>query len=329
MNHPSIKQTNIFKIKKWDTIWLVTTAKNSYTFDEKFDTCLKYLQDAMWVTFLKWEEFGTGVVWIDPKRRVKDINRRIRDPSISTIRAVSGWHFSNELLPYIDREALEKHPTALIWYSDITCLLVAWYAHWAPAILWPTISTCTRTNTPGYEQTIQRLQEHISSTKKDILLEDVPDYFDYTVWAERYCYDWWIRVIKEGTASWKLFGGNLSTLLLTAWTNYALKNISWHILCIEECIEMSASEIRRMLFQLRMQPWGDEITGVICGKRNRWSEWWKDIPLKQTLLDVFWDLNIPIVTWACFGHIMPMQTLQFWSRVSINTLTKTYIMQRI
>ena len=60
--------------------------------------------------------------------RVEDLNEAFRDENVKAILTVIGGFNSNQLLDYIDYEAIKNNPKIFCGFSDITALSNAIYA---------------------------------------------------------------------------------------------------------------------------------------------------------------------------------------------------------
>ena len=79
--------------------------------------------------------FGKHVMEADPdyfaaskEARVEDLNDAFRDPNVRAILTVIGGFNSNQILDYIDYEAIKNDPKIFCGFSDITALSNAIHA---------------------------------------------------------------------------------------------------------------------------------------------------------------------------------------------------------
>ena len=132
-----------------------------------------------------------------------------------------------------------------------------------------------------------------------------------------------IQIVQDWRAQWTILGGNLGTFSLLFWTEWS-PDLSGKILFLEEWGGDDLGDIRRRLTHLRQQPTADKIAGLVFGKLNRRCFREYDIDWHQTLLDIFWDLHIPIITWAPFGHIYPFQIFPIGGVCEVDTQERKY-----
>lgn len=129
--------------------------------------------------------------------------------------------------------------------------------------------------------------------------------------------------MASGEASGTLLGGNLGTFALLFGTRWQ-PDLTDVILFLEECGENSIGEIRRILVQIRQQPTANGLRGIVFGKINTSCYREYEINLHKTLVEVFGDLDIPIISEAGFGHIYPFQILPVGGTCRIDTHKRSF-----
>ena len=130
------------------------------------------------------------------------------------------------------------------------------------------------------------------------------------------------RILKDGTASGPLWGGNMSLLINRLGTSDAL-NTNGVILFLEDIDEYLYS-FERMLVQMRTSGMFDQINGLIIGEleniRDQEVKFGRDTD--EIILDICGDLDIPIVSNFPCGHGKYQATLPISITTEINTTKK-------
>lgn len=76
---------------------------------------------------------------------------------------------------------------------------------------------------------------------------------------------------------------------------------------LENC-EMSVTDLKRTLWQMKQAGWFDNANGFIIGRTNS-KETIDDFSYEDALHDILDDLNVPVVYDVDFGHVAPQWTL--------------------
>ena len=130
------------------------------------------------------------------------------------------------------------------------------------------------------------------------------------------------RILKDGTASGPLWGGNINLLMNRLGTADAL-NTNGIILFLEDIDEYLYS-FERMLVQMRTSGMFDQINGLIIGELENM----KDQEIKfgrdtdEIILDICGDLDIPILSNFPCGHGKYQATLPISITTELDTSKK-------
>ena len=76
---------------------------------------------------------------------------------------------------------------------------------------------------------------------------------------------------------------------------------------LENC-EMSVTDLKRTLWQMKMAGWFENANGFIFGRTNV-RDTIDDFSYEDALHDILDDLNVPVIYDADFGHVAPQWTL--------------------
>ncbi len=253
------------------------------------------------------------IEWVSPQKRADQIHALYEDPEVDILWALTGGSASNEILEYLDFDRIWKTKKPMIGYSDVTILLNAiFHKTGIVNFLWPNAKTLSKWIKWTQESTALLVQ---AIRQNSFSLKSFSYYFDLSI-KETIKNE--IRILQAGNAECVGIWGNLSSVCLLVDTPF-FPSLKDKILLLEECSEFSIGIIRRNLFRLRHAHWFRELRWVIFGHINKTC--YKDYiyTLHQTLLDVFQDLDIPIITNVWLGHISPMQTLPIGWKYRINT----------
>lgn len=261
--------------------------------------------------------FGKHVMEADPDymcaskdARVEDLNEAFKDKNVKAILTVIGGFNSNQLLDYIDYEAIKENPKIFCGFSDITALSNAIHAK-TGLVTYSGVHYSSFGMLKGFEYSLEYF-------KKMFFQEDEFEVVSSKEWSDE---AWFIDqenrhfeqnegmyVINEGAAEGDIVGGNLCTLNLLQGTEY-MPNIENKILFIEDD-ELSGPiflmEFDRNLQSLMHMPEFKTVKGIVCGRAQKGScmtkEKWFKIFDKPELK------NIPVIAGVDFGHTTPIIT---------------------
>lgn len=262
--------------------------------------------------------FGKHVMEADPdyfaaskEARVEDLNDAFRDPNVRAILTVIGGFNSNQILDYIDYEAIKNDPKIFCGFSDITALSNAIHAK-TGVVTYSGPHYSSFGMLKGFEYTLEYF-------KKMFFEENEFEITSSNEWSDD---AWFIDqenrkfipndgmfIINEGEAEGDIVGGNLCTLNLLQGTEY-MPNIENKVLFLED--DDMAGKIFLMEFDRNLQslvhmPEFKTVRGIVLGRSQVATEmtkekWIKLIKNKPELA------NIPVVAGADFGHSTPIFT---------------------
>ena len=262
--------------------------------------------------------FGKHVMEADPdyfaaskEARVEDLNDAFRDPNVRAILTVIGGFNSNQILDYIDYEAIKNDPKIFCGFSDITALSNAIHAK-TGVVTYSGPHYSSFGMLKGFEYTLEYF-------KKMFFEENEFEITSSNEWSDD---AWFIDqenrkfipndgmfIINEGEAEGDIVGGNLCTLNLLQGTEY-MPNIENKVLFLED--DDMAGKIFLMEFDRNLQslvhmPEFKTVKALVLGRSQVATEmtkekWIKLIKNKPELA------NIPVVAGADFGHSTPIFT---------------------
>ena len=303
------------KLKKGDEVRVIAPSRSMMILK---DDCIKLATERLEALGLK-VTFGKYVMEADPdyictsaEHRVEDLNEAFRDKNVKAILTVIGGFNSNQLLDYIDYEAIKENPKIFCGFSDITALSNAIHAK-TGLVTYSGPHYSSFGMLKGFEYTLEYF-------KKMFFENDEFEVKASKEWSD----DAWfldqenrefmpnegMYVINEGIAEGNIVGGNLCTLNLLQGTQY-MPNIENKILLLEDD-EMAGKlflvEFDRNLQSLIHMPEFKSVKGIVLGRAQKVCEmtkdkWIKLIKNKPELKD------IPVVAGADFGHTTPIFTI--------------------
>jgi len=243
------------------------------------------------------------------RQRAADIMAMFTDPMVKAIVCVRGGYGTARLLPLLDYATIRAHPKIFVGYSDITSLhcaflrragLVSFHGPMLnsdfvkqdfPQFAWESFRrTLTRAAAPG-----SLCQGYKAKT---------------------------VSILRPGSASGPLLGGNISILCTTLGTPWqpSFKN---RILFFED-LDEEPFRFDRMLTHLLNAGLLQQVAGVAIGinKNCKDPNARKAREYRQTMDDVFKErllpLGVPVVAGLPFGHVRFNATLPIGVRATLD-----------
>ena len=229
------------------------------------------------------------------EERAHDLNEMFRNPEIKAVFALRGGFGVTRILPLLDFNLLRDHPKIIVGYSDITALLLAIYARTSLVTFHGPMVAVDFAGDPD-PRTEELFWEMMfgNNVHRSIPVADE---------AAR-------LVLRSGTTTGRLMGGNLSLIAAMAGTGY-LPDFTGTIFIVEEIGE-EPYRVDRMFTQLLQAGVLRGIAGILAGQftdcaskdRTRASRTVEDI--LRSLSDV---LSVPALSGCQFGHSQSLLTL--------------------
>lgn len=237
------------KLKKGDLIGLVSPASTPSPRD-KIQGSVKYLEGLGYrVKLGQHISKAWGYLAGTDQERAADFNAMILDPQVKAIFALRGGYGTPRLLPWIEYRALKQRPKIISGFSDITALQLAIHRKCGlvtfsgpmPAVeFW-------KNPDPFTEENFWRL---LTSTKAVGLLANPLEEG--------------MELLKEGSASGMLMGGNLALLSSTIGTEF-MPDLRGAVLVLEE-VDEYPHRVDRMMAQLRNAGILSGLAGMVLGR---------------------------------------------------------------
>ena len=241
--------------------------------------------------------------------RADDLMRAFTDRKVKAILCVRGGHGVTRILPRLDFAAIRKNPKIFVGYSDLTALHCALRSH-ANLISFhgPMLNA---------DFVMHRFPKFIRESFLRTLMQPAAPGGICTGYKGKT-----ISVLRGGTATGELIGGNLTmlcALLGTPWQPVFRRKILFF-----EDVNEPPYRFDRMLTQLLNAGLLQQVAGIAIGLNadcvDRMA--WRGGEFRQTLADVIRDrllpLRVPIVAGLPFGHIAANATLPVGLRVTLD-----------
>jgi len=243
------------------------------------------------------------------EERVEDLMRMFGNPGVKAILCLRGGYGTARLLPLLDYKLIRANPKIFVGYSDITSLHCA------------------------FSKKTNLLTFHGPMLHSDFCKKDMPDFtlqsFLKTLMrpyaARSICKDYpgkTVTVLRQGKASGRLLGGNISLLCTTLGTPYQ-PSFKHKILFFED-LDEPPYRFDRMLTHLLNAGVLQQVAGVAIGiNKNCIDPKAKETKeYRQTVEDVLKErlgpLKIPIVAGLPFGHVSLNATLPVGARAELD-----------
>jgi len=288
------------KLMKGDTIGVVSPSEpieNSET-DEQFKSGIKFLESLGFKIKL-----GKFLSSKNPEEKAKDMNEIFKDSNVKAIIASQGGETANALLPFLDYALIKNNPKIFIGISDITVLLdginkkTGLITFHGNDVKWGFGRKPTDYDKEEFLETL------LKSEKREIPAN-----------SKR-------KVIREGKASGKLIGGNLSCIQKLAGTEY-FPDFKNAILFLED-YKPTTGKIEYRLNQLKQIGVFDKIKGIVIGHIDG-MEKSDEREFEDILLEITKEHNFPILKTEDFGHNCPNTVLPLGIEAEIDCKNKTF-----
>jgi muramoyltetrapeptide carboxypeptidase len=258
--------------------------------------------------------------------RAQDINDAFLDDEVAVVLATIGGNHSNQVLPFLDYDAIRSHPKVFQGYSDVTILMWALQQHarlvtfHGPALV-PELGE--------FPRVLPYTDRHL----REAWFGDKPISFEpATEWTDEFL-DWGVKAdlarpralrpgsgwttVREGVAEGPLQGGSLEAITWHLKGSSSWLDLTGAVLILETSEEThSAGQIDSYLTDLEQLGVFHAAVALVVARPYRLS---RDA-------DVIWQLvrartaaaGIPVLANVDFGHADPMLTLPLGVRARVD-----------
>jgi muramoyltetrapeptide carboxypeptidase len=235
----------------------------------------------------------------DDQSRASDLMGMFADPEVKAIICARGGYGSARLLGILDYHQIKQHPKIFVGFSDITALHCAIQTHSQLVTFHgPTLNTAVTGKGPEFT---------VESLLKTVTQPEPPGGICDSNTRKS------VSILRGGTATGPLVGGNLSVLATVLGTPYQ-PQFKGAIFFFED-VDEEPYRFDSLLTELLNAGLLQQVAGVAVGT-NKDSEdptAATSREYRQTLEDVFKDrllpLGVPVVTGLPFGHVHNNATL--------------------
>ena len=253
-----------------------------------------------------WNPEGCGSV----EKRAADIMTAFKDKSVKAIFTVIGGFNSNQILAYLDYDAIRQNPKIICGFSDITALLDAINAKTGLEVYYgPHYSSIGMKK--GCEYTLDYLQKILFSDE-EIEVKASEQWSDDLWFLDQenreFIKNEGFWNIHDGSAEGTIVGGNLGTFNLLLGTEYRPEFPQNTILMIEEAGETPDVVFDRNLQALCHQPDFNNVKGLVIGRFQKSSKMSRE--MLEFIINNKAELkNIPVLANVDYGHTTPIITI--------------------
>ncbi|MFC1858457.1 LD-carboxypeptidase [Thermodesulfobacteriota bacterium] len=227
------------------------------------------------------------------QHRAELLNRLFADRDIDAIICARGGFGSIRILPFLNFDAIRNNPKPFVGFSDITALLSAFYLKCGLITFHgPTVTTlgdATRKAKNALKATLSTDNQLLITPKK-------------------------VTIIRPGTASGVVFGGNLTTLCHLLGTPFESR-FKGQLLFLEDRGE-APYRIDRMLTQMKLAGCFGGLEGLILGS---FKDCGRSSEIFGIVKDIFKDDEIPILAGFEVGHMQSNITIPVGLSATLNT----------
>ncbi len=244
----------------------------------------------------------------EDKARAADVNAMFADDSVRAVFAVRGGWGCARILPWLDFDLIRAHPKLLVGFSDITALHLAFAAK----------AGFTTIHGPNAASSWGKLSW---DAFRALAFDGAMPLYSTPLGSDDRLVQrsGRIRTFRDGKASGRLIGGNLTVLCALMGTPY-LPDFDGAILFLED-VDEAEYRIDRMLTQLALAGVLGKVAGVVFGQCTSCSATGSNLggfSLSQVLQQHLEPLGVPAFQGALFGHIANQYSLPVGVRAEID-----------
>jgi muramoyltetrapeptide carboxypeptidase len=214
------------------------------------------------------------------------------DPGVAAVFCIRGGYGSGRLLPWLPFTSLAPHQKIFLGHSDITFLHTAF----ASQMGWTTFLGPNLVDMATLDRGLEPILKALSAEADFCWKIDGP------------------QVIRDGTATGRLFGGNLTCLVHLLGTPF-FPNLDGALLLLEDRGE-ALYRLDRMLTHLKLAGVIDRLCGLLLGQFTDCDEPERIFDL---IVDVLRPFPYPIVAGLPFGHTTLNEVVPLGVYFSLNT----------
>ncbi|AUG80210.1 muramoyltetrapeptide carboxypeptidase [Kitasatospora sp. MMS16-BH015] len=256
----------------------------------------------------RWWASGT------PAEQAAELNGLLRDPQVRAVVAHTGGHTTIGYLDLVDLDAVRADPKPILGYSDISLLNLALHARTGLVGFHADLAThgfggdwYTLGDEARRGELLDLYTRVLTKAEAPGLL---PAHGSWETW-------------RPGRAQGPLLGGLLSRLVLLQSTPFALpaERFDGAVLFWEE-VRRPVERVWGDLQALRLSGVLDRIAGLVVGIPNEVTPY-GEAGLREVVLDVLGERDIPVLGQVDFGHNAPNLPLPVGVRAELDADLRT------
>lgn len=287
-------------LRKGDTVAIVSTARKITK--EELDPAINLLHGwGLHVILGDSIEASDNQFAGSDSLRGKDFQRMLDNPEVNAIWCARGGYGTVRIIDILDFSAFEKNPKWIVGYSDVTVL------H-------------SQIHKLGFQtlhaQMPLEIQKKSEATTESLRKALFGEGYDIA-FSSRHSLN------REGMASGKLVGGNLSMLYSLCGSPTAL-DTTGKILFLEDLDEY-LYHVDRMMQNLKRNGMLDHLEALIVGGMSDMND--NSIPFGKNAEEIIWDAvkdyTYPVYFGCPAGHIHDNQCLIFGKEITVQAIGDT------
>lgn len=275
----------------------------------------------------------TGYTAGNAKERAQDINDFFRNNKVRAIMAMIGGNHSNQLLSYLDFDAIKRDPKPFIGYSDLTVLQLAIFQKTGLVTFYgPCLMTQFAENPEPLEYTKFYFERALFKSKPIGKIKPSQQWTDEVLdWFEKKDIErprrfkpnkgWeWLR---KGKAEGNLLGGCITSIIhlrgTVYWPDLNGSILFWEIPEAKNITEgEDPSTVDAYLTDLELSGVFRQISGMIIGRPYHYSAE-QLLLIKKIIRERTRKYNFPILFNVDIGHTDPMITLPIGVKAELDS----------
>jgi muramoyltetrapeptide carboxypeptidase len=255
--------------------------------------------------------------------RAGDVMDAFRDPDVDLVMSVIGGFNSNQLLPFLDYKVIRESRKPFIGYSDVTALNNAILAKagllnfYGPAFVTFCQPEMSEYAERSFDQMLMEGSGNAPVEASGNWAEDrwfLKDALGPREWKKNPGWE----VLQEGHAKGRAVGGNLSTLMLLAGTEY-WPDMNGAILFLEDDEAATPKIFDRDMTHLKQMGVFDKLYGLMIGRSPSEAGFDQSDSMAMIIDDLLGECDMPVVAGADIGHTDPMFTVPLGARCELST----------
>lgn len=278
---------------------------------------------------------NNGYVSTSVDERLEDLHSLFADKSIEAIISTIGGFNSNQLLDKLDYKMISRNPKIFVGYSDITSLH---FALQKKASLATYYGPCVMTQFGENPAPLKYTTDSFFETITNINSKKAKKYYQSQEWTDE-TLDWFKKQdlkrprrqqknsgyfwLRKGQAQGFAWGGTVPTMNALVGTDYWVDcKGGIFFLDVSEGHDINSglplAEVDFHLNHLKLSGVFKLIKGLVVGRPYKFSE--EQInSLNNVILEVTKGTNYPILTLANIGHVDPIITFRYGSKIILDS----------